>query len=347
MDACKKHKRVVKRNLVRLKEQILVLQSSKTLNFENLSKLEAVLCDYKKLKLVFENVVDEMLSLADETEATYATWESELMKEVTEIADVVYTCEGKIKNFHKTISLDETRDSLLPSAGASNLNKSFLNSQNSKSPKLKKIDVPEFDGDILKFDSFRRLFENLIHNSEELTNVQKLYYLKNSLTGPAAEIIRDFSLDDRSYSEAWSYILTRYDNPRSVIKSLFRKLINLKQIKSDVEIRGLLDQVDIVIRGLKATGENIDPTFSRFIAFFVTSKLDSMSARDFENSIATIKSHPTYEELRAFLQIRSFVAEDCNPNPKLKSTLPLKSSIAEKKIVAPEKKVYSRRFEWS
>lgn len=107
-----------------------------------------------------------MLTLADETGPTFTSWETQLMNQVTEIADVVFTCENKIKNFHKIISSEENCISLMASGSKGELNKSFV-SPNATQPKLKKINVPEFDGDFLKFDNFRRLFENLIRNNDE------------------------------------------------------------------------------------------------------------------------------------------------------------------------------------
>lgn len=119
------------------------------------------------------------------------------------------------------------------------LNKSVIASPGVTQPKFKKTNVPEFDGDILKFVSVCCLFENLIHNNDVLTNTQKLYYLKISLIESASEIIRDFKLEDRHCAEAPSYSLAGYGNPCKVVKAPFHKLTNLKQIKSDVKVLGL------------------------------------------------------------------------------------------------------------
>ncbi|XKL68484.1 hypothetical protein PGB90_003975 [Kerria lacca] len=178
----------MKRNLTRLKDQILLLQSSRALNFENISKLDTVLSDYKKLKIAFENAVDEMLIFADENDTNFEQWETELMKEVTEL------------------------------------------------------------------------------------------------------------------------------------------LISFSPVK--------------------VTGEVSEQIFSRFIAFFIISKLDNTSARDFENSITIIKSHPTYEELRKYLQIRSFVAGDCNLELKLKQissySKPAKTPSFEKKFTFSEAEIKAK-----
>ena len=67
----------------------------------------------------------------------------------------------------------------------------------------------------------------------------------------AAEI-KDYDLEDGYYSEAWNYLLSRFDNKRTVIKTLFRQLYNLESTKSDRQIRSLLDKIEPILRGLRA-----------------------------------------------------------------------------------------------
>jgi len=137
-----------------------------------------------------------------------------------------------------------------------------LNSEDSSlQPKLEHIQVPTFDGDILKFQNFKSLFENLIHNNAALSNVQKLYYLKQALISSAGKLVRNFELSKDSYTEAWEFVLARYGNKRATIWAVFKRLQNLESINSNVKIRSLLDQVDIVIHGLKAVSEKIDTSF--------------------------------------------------------------------------------------
>ena len=130
------------------------------------------------------------------------------------------------------------------------------------------------------------------------------------MIGGAENFVRDFKLNEQSYSEAWSYILSRFDNKRAVIKSLFRNLYNLEPIKSEDQIRGLLDKVEIIIRGLKTAGETIDETFSKFVTYIVVNKLDRETANDWENSVTSTDSYPNFVNLQNFLRIRAFNIND-------------------------------------
>ena len=47
--------------------------------------------------------------------------------------------------------------------------------------KLPKLEVPTFDGDLLKWKSFWDQFSISIHNRTDLTNAEKMVYLQNAL----------------------------------------------------------------------------------------------------------------------------------------------------------------------
>lgn len=140
----------------------------------------------------------------------------------------------------------------------------------------------------MEFRNFRALFDNIVHHNAELSNVQKLYYLKQALTGSANLLVRDFELNDHSYSEAYSYFVNQYDNKLMVVRALFRKLMKIESIKNETKIQSLLDQIEVIIRGLKASGETVAATFSQFITYFVSTKLDPRTAKDWENSLTHV-----------------------------------------------------------
>jgi len=143
-----------------------------------------------------------------------------------------------------------------------------------------------------------------------LSKVCKLYYLKQALVGTAGDLVRDFELSEELYDEAWAFVLSRYNNKRATVRVLFRRLQQLESIMSNTKIRSLIDQVDIVIRGLKSIRETIDPTFSRYICYHVSTRLDKTTVTDWENSISSTKSFPTYQEMHTFLANCSFAVKD-------------------------------------
>lgn len=84
-----------------------------------------------------------------------------------------------------------------------------------------------------------------LHESTKLKNIQKLFYLKDALIGQVSEIIRDFPLNDQVYSEAWSFVVSRYDNKEAVLRASVHKIVNLDLIKNNTKIRNLIDEVEM------------------------------------------------------------------------------------------------------
>lgn len=66
-----------------------------------------------------------------------------------------------------------------------------------KQIQLPKISLPSFSGEQLAWESFRDLFRSLVGDVTELAPVQKLQYLKASLSGEAAAIVANVDLSDK------------------------------------------------------------------------------------------------------------------------------------------------------
>lgn len=52
----------------------------------------------------------------------------------------------------------------------------------------------------------------------------------------------------------------------------------------------------------KAASERIDDTFSKFIAYFVVTKLDTKIAENWENSITATRTFPLFNDLKRFIR---------------------------------------------
>lgn len=331
MSALKKKKRTIRGHLTRteqLMESIVGTQTSGILSIENLSRLEAALDVYKKHAEIFEQLVNDLLSLADEADADFASTEKSYLDSVSDVNEILVKFEAKKKTFHKLITGAQARESLVPSRATEDLlNTSMRGDSFSFMPKLEKIQVPKFSGDLLDFPNFKGMYDNLVHNNPDLNGVHKLHYLKQALLdGDAHELVRDFPLTETAYAEAYALINSRFDNKRAAIRALFRKLLNIESISSNTKLGSLIDKVDSLLRGLKSVGEKIDDTFSRFIAYLVSTKLDKKTAEDWENSFTSTKSFPLYNDLQKFLQARLFSVEERNSDKQPVKSTPTKTT---------------------
>lgn len=155
-EAIEKRRRILKLNIGRLREQMAVLNQKKTLDIENLNKLKTILADFRELKTKYKDDTNQLIGLLDENATDYTNKTNNLMKELREVSDVSHN-EAVIKSFHKKLSMDDQRRSLIPTTP--DLNKSFRAS--STQPRLEKINVTSFDGNILSFPNFPRFVQKL------------------------------------------------------------------------------------------------------------------------------------------------------------------------------------------
>ncbi|XP_076384364.1 uncharacterized protein LOC143262699 [Megalopta genalis] len=93
--------------------------------------------------------------------------------------------------------------------------------------KLPEMRLPTFDGTIENWSSFYDLFSSTIDRNENLTSVQKLQYLRSTLTGKAAACIKSLTTTDVNYPAAIEILKEKFDCPR---KTLLRHCDAIREI---------------------------------------------------------------------------------------------------------------------
>ncbi|XP_025208740.1 uncharacterized protein LOC112604085 [Melanaphis sacchari] len=68
--------------------------------------------------------------------------------------------------------------------------------------KLPSINIPTFDGKFEEWYFYRDQFMSIVHNNKTIDDVHRMYYLKTSLQGQAAEVISTLSSTALNYGEA-------------------------------------------------------------------------------------------------------------------------------------------------
>jgi hypothetical protein len=99
---------------------------------------------------------------------------------------------------------------------------------------LPEIPLPEFDGDIRLWPTFRNRFRSLIDARLSISNIDKMYYLIGCLTGEAADAIRGIPVSADNYALAWSLLSERFYRPRLVATSLIDKLLNSTNMSQEL-----------------------------------------------------------------------------------------------------------------
>ncbi|XP_011313625.1 uncharacterized protein, partial [Fopius arisanus] len=121
---------------------------------------------------------------------------------------------------------------------------------------LPEISLPKFGGAYADWRSFRDLFASLVGSSTDLFNVEKMHYLRTSLSGEPAQRIANLTISDESFSIAWDLLLSRYENARLLISAHLERLLSPPAMTahSAKELNALLTTVSEALNALEALG---------------------------------------------------------------------------------------------
>lgn len=201
--------------------------------------------------------------------------------------------------------------------------------------RLPKIDLPRFSGGYQNWLEFKDTFLSLIHNSNGIDNINKFHYLRASLQGNAAQIIKNIDFRAANYTIAWELLCERFDNSRLLINNHLQALFNVDPIRSE-SYQSIRFIIDVINKNLRALTSLKEPTqhWDTLIIFLMCTKLDSVTGREWEEHRNNINSSPTLTQFLAFLNKRADLLETIDESkPKGKSkheSSPNKSLIVNK-----------------
>lgn len=170
---------------------------------------------------------------------------------------------SKIKKIYFTFvgQLNDEMDKFAESSNTS-LDVSRLNT--TKSPvceiQLPPIQIKPFSGKFEEWCEFHNLFENMIHDNTELSDIQKIRYLKTYVCGEAARLIQHLSIDGKNYASAWEILTDRFQNKRKLVNTQLRILMDQNKIthESAACLKSLHDTSVECIHALSNLGITVD-----------------------------------------------------------------------------------------
>ncbi len=177
---------------------------------------------------------------------------------------------------------------------------------------LPKIEIATFNGDLLSWKTFWEQFDVSIHSRRDVSNAEKLAYLRHSLKdGSAKAVIEGLSQSGDQYLEAIASLKARYDRPRLIHQTHVQKICEAPSLKdgSGKELRRLHDTVQQHLRALKVMDQ--DPS-GAFITSMMELKLDQTTLFEWQKTSQGTKSVPHYRDMLEFLNLRAQVAETCS-----------------------------------
>ncbi|XP_017888550.1 uncharacterized protein LOC108630014 [Ceratina calcarata] len=168
-----------------------------------------------------------------------------------------------------------------------------------------------------------------VTNNPTLSDAQRLQYLKAALEGDALRTVSTLELTNENFSIAWATLEKRYNNPRLIQTSWFKKVFHLKPVKHDniESITQITIGLQQALDALPKLGVPVDQV-GPFLVFYISSQFDEELLAEWEQTFDDARKFPAFNEMMCFLENKVsaiFAAKDMHNKPN--------SSKSEKKKV--------------
>ena len=118
--------------------------------------------------------------------------------------------------------------------------------------RLPKLTLPHFSGDPVDWIHFWDSFSAAVDKKTSLSDIGKFTYLRSVLKGEAAATIAGFSLTATNYQNAVQLLTQSFGKDTVIINSYMNRLMKISPLKSGVDSRAMLDEIDSSDRGLQS-----------------------------------------------------------------------------------------------
>ena len=100
-------------------------------------------------------------------------------------------------------------------------------------PKLPKIQLPKFSGNVTKFCSFWERFESTVDHNPSLSTIDKFNYLKALLKNSAAHSVQGLALTEANNHAAIDILKERFGRKQQIISGHMDDLLRIPSCSSD------------------------------------------------------------------------------------------------------------------
>ena len=177
---------------------------------------------------------------------------------------------------------------------------------NANAVQLPKIALPHFNGDLMTWSTFWSQFRAAVDSNTDLTNLNKLAYLRDAIQDPeTCSLLFSSAEHNGMYNEVVALLHERFDRHREVHADYCKILTSIGQVESTkAELTQLASTLTRTISGLKYAGQyDLDA--------FLTSVLVSSIAKplqiEWEVQSQDQKKVPPIDEFVKFVRFRASV----------------------------------------
>ena len=132
-------------------------------------------------------------------------------------------------------------------------------SVSSLKPKLPKLTLPKFKGQVTKWGSFWDSYSSAIHDNKEISKIDKFNYLNSLLEGSALRAIQGLALTGANYDSAIEILKEWFGKPQQRLRHMWMKYLKFRRATDRLSsLRFAYDSLSVHVRRLQCMGISSD-----------------------------------------------------------------------------------------
>ncbi|XP_076686078.1 uncharacterized protein LOC143378149, partial [Andrena cerasifolii] len=148
-------------------------------------------------------------------------------------------------------------------------------------------------------------WNSLVVRDTTLSDAERLHYLRGTLKGDAAKLLRNLPVREENFEAAWKLLEDRYDNQRLSVKALMAAIFGLPSLtrESGPDLKDFYYTLCDSVEALAALKRPYDAS-GDWLVHLVIERLDPQSRREWETQLGKTKTPSTFQQLKDFLEGR-------------------------------------------
>ncbi|XP_043064098.1 uncharacterized protein LOC122320088 [Drosophila ficusphila] len=179
-----------------------------------------------------------------------------------------------------------------------------------RATRLPEFKLPRFSGAYIDWPDFYAMYNTIVGNNDDLSNVEKFQHLRSCLDGTALDTIRSLEPTEANYEKAIELLVSRFDNKLLHFQAHIRSICGISGVEqgSAASLRRLSDQMNSHLRALNtmATTQEI---MDGLLIYLVASKLDRHTREKWEEGLQANKLLK-WKDMATFLEKRCRMLEN-------------------------------------
>ncbi|KAI5731279.1 hypothetical protein M8J77_007377 [Diaphorina citri] len=171
------------------------------------------------------------------------------------------------------------------------------------SVRLPELKLPTFMGEVTGWLGFADSFQTLVIQNPNLSDIQRLQYLKSCLKGNALAEVENLATSSQNFMVAWNLLKDRYENTKLIIRGYIEKIVSISfnSKKPGESLRLMLTQLKNSVQALKSLQYETNALSEQLIIYLVENKLD-LYLKDRWLEYTDNQKPPSLMEFETFLE---------------------------------------------